>query len=248
MSTTKDPRSGVLKQDALYEPLADAAKGETSNTPASRNAPLSVTSLLPVPPGAAIPSDDTLHSRLRNRTLLLDKEAGVHAGTSAPKSKRPRPRWLTEGKGTGSRPIVSHKSTKRARSVKIVIPKEERKYTIYEPLAKLWSDYATKAVGDGNMATAGDRLLRMDLHGAQVEVVRSLDPGLVGISGILIIETSNTVLVISKSNKLYNVPKNTSIVRFRVGESAYELALPLLPYRASERSARKVKKRHFSFL
>jgi ribonuclease P protein subunit POP4 len=86
----------------------------------------------------------------------------------------------------------------------------------------------------------------MDLHGAEVEVVRARDPGLVGLRGILIIETANTILVVTRNNRVVTVAKNVAVVRVDVGARSFEIALPLLPYRASERSARKVKKKHLA--
>lgn len=238
----------VLDNSSLYAALPPSLGGPSRSTsPSSRLPPLKVADLLPVPGNAVLPPDAVLNARLRNKTLLLDKEAGPASGSS--KKPKSRPRWLTESKAAGgSRPTTTHKSTKRARSAKIVIPLAERKYAIYAPLAALWTDYAAKVLGDGNMASAGDRLLRMDLHGAHVEVVRSLDPGLVGICGILIIETAHTVLVIAKNDRLYTVPKNTAVVRLKIADSVFEFTLPLIPYRASERSSRKMKKRHFNFV
>jgi ribonuclease P protein subunit POP4 len=235
----------ALQEKDLYASLATVLGGGADDGARPRDAALSVGSLLPVPRGVKIPADDVLHGRLRNRTLLLDKETG--ASSAAPDaSKRPRSRWSAEGRGTGSRAIVSREATKRARSSKVVIPKEEQRYEIYEPLAKMWQDYAEKVVGNGSMASAGDRLLRMDLHGAEVEVVRARDPNLVGIRGILILETANTVLVATRRGRVVTVPKNAVVVCLHIGAGVFEFALPMLPYRASERSARKVKKRHMA--
>lgn len=235
-----------ITAELLYAPLSGDLSTLSNTREASNHRPhMSVGSLLPVVDGAKLPSDEVLHSRVRNRTMLLDKETGGETEKSKRATKRPR--WAIEEKGTGRRPVVSKNAIKRARSSKVDIPHDQRQYEIYEPLAKMWQDYAKRVLGDGNMAQAGDRLLRMDLHGAFVEVSRSLDPGLVGVAGILIVETANTVLVITRRNKLVTVAKSCAFLRFSVGEnSSFELALPMIPYRASERSARKIKKRHMS--
>lgn len=238
---------GNINSTLLYAPLSVdlPTSGGTLEAASARLHEISVGSLLPVVEGTKLPSDDVLHSRIRNRTMLLDKETGGTTEKSKRASKRPR--WALEGKGTGRRAIVSKAVTKRARSSKVDIPPDQRKYEIYEPLAKIWQDYAKQVVGDGNMTQAGDKLLRMDLHGATVEISRSLDPNLVGVAGILIVETANTILVVTRRNKIVTVAKNCAFIRFSVGDiHTFELALPMIPYRASERSARKVKKKHMS--
>lgn len=239
-------RGEIVSAELLYAPLgADLATSSNPREATNHRSQMSVGSLLPVVDGAKLPSDEVLHSRVRNRTMLLDKETNCENEKSKRALKRPR--WATEEKRTGKRPIVSKAAIKRARSSKVVIPHEQRQYEIYEPLAKMWQDYAKQVLGDGNMAQAGDRMLRMDLHGASVEVSRSRDPGLVGVAGILIVETANTVLLITRRNKLVTVTKNCAFLRFTVGEKhSFELALPMIPYRASERSARKVKKKHMA--
>lgn len=234
-----------ITTELLYAPLSADLHVSHSREATNELAPMSLGLLLPAVDGSTLPSDEVLHSRVRNRTLLLDKETSCEAEKSKRASKRPR--WATEEKGTGRRPKVSKAAIKRARSSKVVVPCDQRRYEIYEPLARMWQDYAKQVLGDGNLSQAGDRLLRMDLHGACVEVSRSLDPGLVGVAGILIVETANTVLVITRRNKLITVSKTCTFLRFAVGDShSFELALPLVPFRASERSARKVKKRHMS--
>jgi ribonuclease P protein subunit POP4 len=237
--------TAVIREELLYsrlcEHLGNPAPARASS---GDDAGLSIGSLLPVVHGAPAPPDDVLHGRAANRTMLLDKETGV--STSKAKQVRPRPRWATEGRGVGCRATVSKTSTKRARSSKVNIPAEEQQYDIYEPLSKLWDDYALKVIGDGNMPQAGDRLLRMDLHGARVEITRARDPGLVGVAGILVIESANIVLIVTRKNRLIAVPKDCAFVRIRIGSQSFEIALPMILYRASERSARKVKKKHLA--
>lgn len=124
---------------------------------------------------------------------------------------------------------------------KLRIPPSEQKYALYEPLADLWAQYAA-TISKGDSSKLGDKVLRMDLHGSTVEIVRSKDPGLLGKKGILIAETANTILVVLKEDRVITVPKNITVIRFAVGDSVVELMLPALTYRSSERSARKMKK------
>lgn len=94
----------------------------------------------------------------------------------------------------------------------------------------------------------GDRLLRMDLHGAVVEVVKATDVGLVGVRGVLVAETANTIILVTEKNRAVTVPKRVAVIRICVAGKRVEMFLPALCYRASERSARKIKKRHYASL
>ncbi|KAF7541731.1 hypothetical protein G7Z17_g11897 [Cylindrodendrum hubeiense] len=68
------------------------------------------------------------------------------------------------------------------------MPKEQQKYTIYEPLNQLWLGYARELLGNdvymGGPGAAA-KLASAEFHGAAVEVVRSRCPGRVGIQGIV---------------------------------------------------------------
>lgn len=238
--------SVLLSAAKLYATLppelgGDALDSTTSLGAAerSRKGSLSVSSLLPQFPGAAPLRDEVLHERVRNRTLLLDKE---RSGDRSSRHAQPLGSDLRRLPGAA---LVFRKAMKRARSSKVVIPKKEQRYNIYVPLANLWRDYARNVVeGNGDINTIGERIIRMDMHGAEIHVVRAKDPGLVGLCGILILETANTVQIITRKNRLVTVPKSSAVIEIRVDNRLFEIALPMLPYRASERSARKLKKKH----
>lgn len=87
-------------------------------------------------------------------------------------------------------------------------------------------------------------MVRMDLHGAYVEVVRARDVGLVGVNGVLVKETANTIVVVTKRDKAITVAKVAAVVRIEVLDLQVEVFLAGLRYRAAERSARKIKKRY----
>jgi len=205
----------------LYEPLPKSLGGRNARPVAA-----ALGALLPFPPGARIPAEDSLNSSIRNRALLLDGDVPV----KKEKPKNPPRRQ------------------RRAAAGKIVIPREEQKYDLYVPLMKLWQDYAAKLVSKESMHTCADRILRMDLHGAPVEVIRSRDPGLVGVSGILVAETANTIIVVVKEDRALTIPKNVSVISVQFRDISVEISLPALQFRASERSARKIKKRHLPML
>lgn len=226
LSPLRPPHFSRMAQEqrarvGLYEPLPQRLGG-TNARPSS----VSLGSILPFPRGANIPAEDALNARVRNRALLLDSDSKVKKADTKLKSRK---------KG-------------RAAAGKVVIPKAEQKYELYVPLMQLWTDYASKLIKDENVTNYGDRVLRMDLHGAPVHVVRSRDPGLVGIKGILVAETANTIIVVTEKDRALTVPKNVAVIRIEFGKIALEISLPALQFRASERAARKIKKRHLPAL
>lgn len=226
-----------------------------SGTPSKKKPP----GIYDVLPGA---STRKIGKKKKNKK---DKEATTASGAPILESLVPvRPKWkprgdslaiqvehkalvLDRGKATPSK-VANPKPTKS--SGKLRIPVSEQKYALYVPLAKLWAEYASSIIENIpiNISSAaaasklGERILRMDLHGAHVEVVRSKDPGLVGKQGILIAETANTILLALKEDRVITVPKSVAVIRFDVGDKSVEVMLPALTYRSSERSARKMKK------
>lgn len=206
-----------------YELLPPSLGGQNT-LPSS----VSLSALIPTPPGVTPPDDQTLHSRVRYRALLLDGSAELPHDPAPPSKRKARPP-----------------------NGKIVLPKAEQKYKLYEPLRQLWNEYATlvlSGVSKGGLWNLGDRLLRMDLHGAVVQVIKANDVSLVGVRGILVAETANTIVVVMEKDRAVTVPKKVATIEICVAGKKFEIFLPALCYRASERSARKIKKRHFTSL
>lgn len=216
--------SGGKKQTGLYEPLPHSLGGQNEKPSAA-----SIVSLLPFPHGAKIPSEEALNSSIRNRGMLLDADIKPSE---------------TEKK------ILKLRAKKRGRGPlgKLVIPKEEQKYELFIKLNELWKAYSIKALQGEPISNYGDKILRMDWHGAHVEVIRARDPGFVGVNGILIAETARTIIIVTKKDRTITVPKSVAVIRFMLPEASVELSLQALQFRASERSARKIKKRHFPYL
>ncbi|KAK4499842.1 hypothetical protein PRZ48_008028 [Zasmidium cellare] len=114
-------------------------------------------------------------------------------------------------------------SAKQKRALCIYdIPKEQRKYAIYEPLHLLWCGYMREILGlkDGkkqvNANNAGPFLVSADYHGAVMEIVRSKCVSRVGLKGIVVKDTKFTFELITAKNELKTVPKEQTIFRFEV--------------------------------
>jgi len=107
------------------------------------------------------------------------------------------------------------------------VPKEARRYALYEGLHRLWVGYMWEVLGlrsadgdgDGNgdgdggeamrsegrgayvtAQSAGSKLASADFHGAEVEVVRSRCVGRVGVRGIVVRDTKFTFEVVTRGD------------------------------------------------
>lgn len=114
-------------------------------------------------------------------------------------------------------------SAKQKRALCIYeIPKDQRKYAIYEPLHRLWCDYMREILGLKEGKTyvdatgAGPMLVSADYHGSLIEVVRSRCPSRAGLQGIVVKDTKYTFEIITKRNELKTVPKEHTVFRFEV--------------------------------
>ena len=56
------------------------------------------------------------------------------------------------------------------------------------------------------------KICRADMHGCLMKVTRALNSCLIGIQGIVVMETRHTFQIIDKKNILRNVPKSQSAV------------------------------------
>lgn len=237
------------KPPTLHSVLPESLGG--SSVPPAEDAAVIIR--LPYPKGAAVLPDETVHNGIRNKTLLLDNDSRVARRETYPTtSEAPTPEVGAAGikggssKRTGVKPTPRATKQGRPNKNKLILPKKEQKYSIYQPLHELWLQYARLLLKDDS-AMFADRVLRMDLHGAHITVVRSLDPGLVDHAGIVVAETANTLMIVTKKDRALTLPKNVTVVRLSFDDLSVEIFLPALAFRASERSARKIKKRHMAY-
>ncbi|RDL39814.1 Uncharacterized protein BP5553_04154 [Venustampulla echinocandica] len=139
------------------------------------------------------------------------------------------------------------------------IPKSAQKYSIYEPLHKMWIGYIQEVLGEKctpvTAATAA-KLCSADFHGAEVEVVRSRCVGRVGTKGIVVKDSKFVFEIVTKKDQVKVLPKEHTMFRFTVpppGSAAeeekvvdlvFELHGDQFIYRAADRANRKFKS-HF---
>ncbi|KAI0012459.1 ribonuclease P protein subunit p29 [Xylariaceae sp. FL0662B] len=99
------------------------------------------------------------------------------------------------------------------------VPREGRKYAIFEPLNRLWLGYIREVLG-GELYSGGQgaaaKLSAADFHGAEVEVSRSGCPSRVGIRGIVIKDARFVFEIITRKNRVKTVPKEGTMFRVSV--------------------------------
>ncbi|EIE88645.1 hypothetical protein G6F46_009416 [Rhizopus delemar] len=134
-------------------------------------------------------------------------------------------------------------TAKDKRQLKVYdIPKEAHKYKLFEPLSELWQGYMSSLLDKGE-ANFEQKLIKADFHGAPFTVIQSTNPSYVGVSGIVIQETLSMFKIITKENKLKQIPKNTSIFNIYVRQldKSFTIYGQQFVSRPSDRAAKKFK-------
>lgn len=135
---------------------------------------------------------------------------------------------------------------KRAMKVFQINPEHQR-YELFLPLHELWRQYIIDLCGGLNERsspqTVQQKLLKADLHGAILTVVRSKCPSYVGTTGILVQEFKHVFKLITKEDSLKVIPKRNSVFGVEVNGFVSHIYGNKFKQRASERSAKKFKMR-----
>ncbi|ESO05603.1 hypothetical protein HELRODRAFT_77533 [Helobdella robusta] len=134
--------------------------------------------------------------------------------------------------------------TKQKKKLKLLsLDENEKIYNLYIPLHELWLDYMNTLL-DGctsDKKEMGRRILKADLHGCEIEVCKSKCPSLVGLKGIILIETKNTMNIITRSNEVKKIPKHNCLFSIKVLGFKITIFGNNLQFKASERSTKSFK-------
>ncbi|WYZ45003.1 hypothetical protein EsH8_VIII_000319 [Colletotrichum jinshuiense] len=99
------------------------------------------------------------------------------------------------------------------------VPRQGQKYSVFEPLHRLWLGYIEEILGSelyqGGSAAAA-KISAAEFHGAAVEVSRSSCPSRVGIKGIVIKDGKFAFEVITPKNEIKVVPKEGTWFKFEI--------------------------------
>jgi len=136
------------------------------------------------------------------------------------------------------------------------LPKKGLKYSSFLPLNSLWSGYMAELLDLPSLEKGGwspnlneetrqlqlqMRICRADFHGAAVKVVGADCSTHIGLQGIVVMETKNTIQIISKDNRLRILPKLGSSFSFKVGEYLFTVPGVSIDSKPGERATKKLK-------
>jgi ribonuclease P protein subunit POP4 len=136
------------------------------------------------------------------------------------------------------------------------LPKKGMLYSSFLPLHSLWRGYMGELLDLPSLEAGGwepnlneeprqlqlqIRLCRADLHGAMVKVSAAHCPSYVGLEGIVVMETKNTLQIISDDNRLRYIPKLGSNFSFKVKDYLFTLPGSSIDSKPGERATKKLK-------
>ncbi|KAI9593303.1 Rof/RNase P-like protein [Syncephalis fuscata] len=141
---------------------------------------------------------------------------------------------------TGKLPVLTAKQKRAAGIYKL--PTDCNRYALFEPLHTLWTQYINEVYGTNtNPRMFLPKLLKADLHGSIMTVVRSRCPSYIGTTGIVIMETKNMFRIIDCRDRLTSIPKANSVFSLKVKDQDYTIYGSQFCYRAADRAAKKFK-------
>ncbi|XP_008300288.1 ribonuclease P protein subunit p29 isoform X2 [Stegastes partitus] len=170
-----------------------------------------------------------LKSMLTHKAVIL--------GYTRPKKEKTK-RNSKKAKGLNAR-------QKRAMKIFQIKPEHQR-YELFLPLQELWKQYIIdlcSGLKPTSPQFVQQKLLKADLHGAILTVVRSKCPSYVGTTGILVQEFKHVFKIITKEDKLKVIPKRNSVFAVEIDGFVSHIYGSKFEQRASERSAKKFKVR-----
>lgn len=106
------------------------------------------------------------------------------------------------------------------------ISKADQKYEKFLPLHQLWKNYIQKLYEnkDGNVVIrAEERILKVDLHGAEVNIQNCKCTSFIGLQGIIVKETKNMIEIILRNDTMKAIPKRETV--FEIVIHGYKLTI-----------------------
>ncbi|XP_030385356.1 ribonuclease P protein subunit p29 [Scaptodrosophila lebanonensis] len=132
------------------------------------------------------------------------------------------------------------------------LPTRQMRYEQALPLHKLWKGYIREhldlsegdlvpEVHDPRYEEFSKQLVKIDLHGAQLRVIQSKCPTLVGLSGICLLDSKNVLKLLGEDHRLRTIPKSECVFGMLVGNMEFTIFGQHLNIRPAERSVKKIK-------
>jgi len=166
-------------------------------------------------------------------------------------------------KRTKSKPLRNSKkplTAKEKRSLGLYrLPKKGLKYSSFESINSMWNGYMKELLDLDALESGGwspnlneetrqlqlqMRVCRAELTGAHVSVASATCPSHVGVTGIVVLESKNTLQIISDDNKLRLIPKLGSSFSFKF--EGYKFTFPgsSIHSKPAERITKKLKNKY----
>ncbi|XP_045466912.1 ribonuclease P protein subunit p29 [Harmonia axyridis] len=130
------------------------------------------------------------------------------------------------------------------------LPKNGWNYDSLAPIHEMWKQYlrqnldlAKKAptCQDQDWTNFSTIIAKSELIGAKITIVRSKVPSLIGMQGILVLETKMTFQMVTPASEIKIILKETSVFEFLLDSMKFTIFGKHLITRASERSVKKIK-------
>lgn len=135
-------------------------------------------------------------------------------------------------------------SSKKLKALYKLKPQDKAtiRYNTFEKVNLLWQQYAESVISDKTDMLG---LFKMDFHGCLLEVEASRNPTLVAKKGIVVQETRNTFIVVTKTNAIVTIPKRECTFLFCISNTSYRVYGANLLYTTQTRTKLKYKRRQF---
>ncbi|KAG4305467.1 hypothetical protein PORY_001023 [Pneumocystis oryctolagi] len=209
--------------DPLYEPIfseknSDFSKISTKKPDYSNNLALNI-----LKEGLPEKLAESLYiDKVKNRPLLIHP-TNKYTGNTQKKDPRDirRLNYLSKlhNKGRKKKPKPLSSREKKATGI-YDISKDACRYDIWLPLHNLWKEYIKEIIGSNSELVISQKLLKADMHGTNIKVIRSKCPSRVGIEGICIKETKKTFVLVTKKNKKKVIPKENSTFSIEIEQTS----------------------------
>ncbi|XP_076640747.1 ribonuclease P/MRP subunit POP4 isoform X2 [Halictus rubicundus] len=131
--------------------------------------------------------------------------------------------------------------------------KKDMKYNDLLPLNQLWLNYVQQMLGskffvnipsnvsDPNWENINQQLIKADFHGAEISIIGSKCPSLIGLSGIVIQDTKNIFRICGQDNIIRTIPKDVVLMNIHMKNVKLELFGKDLSVKPIERTIKKLK-------
>jgi RNase P/RNase MRP subunit p29 len=116
---------------------------------------------------------------------------------------------------------------------------------LYNSMHILWQGYIKSLLNGATQPdTIYSKMLKADLHGSIIEVVESVNSNQVGLTGLVVLETKRSFVVLNKDDKIKTILKQGSTFRIDLQYTAIKIIGDNFMYKAVQRTKAKYKNKY----